>query len=81
MIELYLLEQAIRTERILLDRESARRAASVAWLPSVAPALPGLRRRLALLLLVLADWLAPRPVLSHAHLPGRPHLNGTLHHA
>jgi hypothetical protein len=82
MIELYLLEQAIRAERELLDHESARRAAVLERLAGVAPGgLLRVRRQLALLLLALADRLDPRPVLSTRHGASRPALNGRLHHA
>ena len=82
MIELYTFEQTLKMERQLLDQQSARRASwnerqsATAVHKMVSP-----RRRLALALLALADRLDPRPVVSAAHTPGRPVLNGTLHHA
>ena len=82
MIELYALEQSLKMERELLDRQNARRTAWLEGWPISGAVKPlGLRRRLALLLLALADRLDPRPVISAAHTPGRPSLNGKLHHA
>ena len=82
MIELYLLEQSLKMERALLDQRHARRAG---WLERLSISKPqrtlGLRRRLALVLLALADRLDPRPAISAAHAPRCPTLNGRLHHA
>ena len=82
MIELYALEQSLKMERELLDRENARRTGWLERLSSSATTKPpGMRRRLALVLLALADRLDPRPAISAAHAPRHPSLNGTLHHA
>ena len=82
MIELYLHEQALRLERHTLDQESARRANWLERRSAVKAHRPlGVRRRLALTLLALADRLDPRPPMSATHTPRRPTLNGRLHHA
>lgn len=82
MIELYQLEQTLKMERELLDQQNARRTAWLEHLSTSGAVKPlGLRRRLALLLLALADRLDPRPVISTVHTPRCPSLNGTLHHA
>lgn len=86
MIELYLLEQTLRAERTVLDRQANREAARQATrrerhTSQAVPRLRALRRRLALALLALADWLDPRPAFGSAHRPGQPALNGSAHHA
>ncbi len=82
MIELYSLEQTLKMEREELNRQHLQRAKWLERSPSLAVNLTGgVRRRLAQVLLALADWLDPRPIVAVAHRPGRPSLNGTLHHA
>lgn len=82
MIEVYLLDQTLKMERDLRDQQHAQRAG---WLERMSPSEgsrpPGVRRRLALALLALANWLDPRPAISAAHTPRHPSLNGRMHHA
>ena len=75
--ELHRMEQRLRDDRHRLlatwrEREPRRPAMSL---------LGGTRRWLARALLLLADRLDPRTVVSLPHAPGSPALNGTLHHA
>ncbi|MGE3908396.1 MAG: hypothetical protein AB7K36_03525 [Chloroflexota bacterium] len=82
MIDLYTFELTLKMERQRLDQESARQAARQQQAGVARPrSALRVRRWLALALLALADRLDPRPVVSAAHLPGRPVLNGTGHHA
>jgi hypothetical protein len=82
MIELYLHSQALKMERELLDKRHAQRAGWVGRMSISKGGKPaGVRRRLALALLALANWLDPRPVISTAHTPRPSALNGRLHHA
>ena len=83
MLDPYTLGEALRLERQLLAERQARESKWVEHLPRSTPgsAFGGVRRLLARALLVLADRLDPRPVLSAPHAPARPTLNGTLHHA
>ena len=82
MIELYLHGQALKLERELLDKQHAQRAAWAERMSILKGGTQlGLRRRLALALLALANWLDPRPVISTVHTPRPPALNGRLHHA
>ena len=88
MIDLYYLERAIKIERELL---ATRHAREVAWfgrtprtVTTTSPiilATAAARRHLARLLLAVADRLDPRAAVSIPHVPARPALNGTLHHA
>lgn len=83
MLDPYTLAETLRMERQILAERQARQAAWAACMPRSVPTntIGGLRRRLARALLVLADRLDPRSVVSVPHLPDRPALNGTLHHA
>jgi hypothetical protein len=88
MIELYAMEDHLRTERESLARRHARDAV---WIESqrrsFAKARPAMdagrfmRRRLARTLLALADRLDPRTAVRVPHAPARPALNGTLRRA
>jgi hypothetical protein len=83
MLDPYTLGETLRMERQILAERHAR---EVRWRehPSQSRAATSsghLRRRLARLLLALADRLDPRAVVSVPHVPARPTLNGTLHHA
>ena len=83
MLDPYTLEETVRLERRILAEQLARQSAWVEHLPrrSRISAIAELRRRLAWALLLLADRLDPRAVVSVPHVPTRPALNGTLHHA
>ena len=83
MLDPYTLGEALRLERQLLAARQARDIAWMEYLPrnSTGSAFGRVRRRLARVLLVLADRLDPRAVVSVPHVPARPRLNGTLHHA
>ena len=73
----------LRLERQILAERQAREIKWLEHLPrsTSRSTFGGVRRRLAQVLLVLADRLDPRAVVSVTHLPARPTLNGTLHHA
>jgi hypothetical protein len=83
MLDLFNHEESLRFERELLDRRHLRWATWKEREPRRRPASRpgGVRRRLAQVLLLLADRLDPRAVVSVPHLPASPTLNGTLHHA
>ena len=83
MLDPYTLGEALRLERQILAERQAREIWRTEHLPRRASlgGFGGVRRRLARALLVLADRLDPRAVVSVSHLPARPTLNGTLHHA
>jgi hypothetical protein len=82
VIDLYSLEQTLKMEREELNRQHLQRATWMERSPIVAVSpTGGVRRRLALALLALADRLDPRAIVAVAHTPGRPTLNGTLRHA
>ena len=83
MLDPYTLGEALRLERQLLAERQARELRWMEQLPRGAGggAFGSMRRRLARALLVLADRLDPRVVVSVPHVPARPALNGTLHHA
>ena len=84
MLDPYTFEETRRLEQRLLDRRHHRLAVWREGSPRRMPGnlLGGTRRRLARLLLILADRLDPRSVVPHLpHVPGRPSLNGTLHRA
>jgi hypothetical protein len=83
MLDPYTFEEVVRLERRILADQLARQSTWVDHLPrrSRISAMVDLRRRLARALLMLADRLDPRAVVSAPHLPARPTLNGTLHHA
>ena len=83
MLDPYTLTEMLRLERQLLAERQARQAR---WAEQMMPATSGsamisVRRSLARALLALADRLDPRAVVSVPHVPARPTLNGTLHHA
>ena len=83
MLDPYTLTETLRLERELLAGRQARQAK---WTERMAPSSTGsafsvVRRHLARALLALADRLDPRAVVSVPHVPARPALNGTLHHA
>jgi hypothetical protein len=82
MLDTYALEETLKLERELFNRRQARRALWLERMPvpvSSGP-LSTARRRLARVLLALADRLDPRAVVSVPHMPAAPRLNGTLHH-
>ena len=83
MLDPFTLEEALKLERQILADRLARQAKWVDHLPRRGRnnAIGELRRRLARALLTLADRLDPRAVVSVPHVPARPALNGTLHHA
>jgi hypothetical protein len=83
MLNPYPFEEILRTEQELLDQRNLRRARWHEREPRPAPfaLMGGARRRLARLLLVLADRLDPRAVVSMPHVPASPALNGTPRHA
>jgi hypothetical protein len=83
MLDPFTLEDTLRMERRLLDARLAREARWMEQMTAGKPgsAFAGARRRLARTLLMLADRLDPRAVVSVPHVPARPTLNGTLHHA
>jgi hypothetical protein len=83
MLDPYTLTETLRLERQLLAERQARQTTWEQHLPRPGriSRFSGLRRRLARALLVLADRLDPRAVVSVQHVPARPALNGTLHHA
>jgi hypothetical protein len=83
MLDPYTLGEALRLERQLLAARQARELKWMEHLPrsSAGSAFGRVRRRLARALLVLADRLDPRAVVSVPQVPSRPTLNGTLHHA
>jgi hypothetical protein len=83
MLDFYAFEDTHKIEGELRERcarrhahwtESSRRLAS-------NESGIGFRRRVARALLTVANWLDPRPAVSVPHVPSRPALNGTLHHA
>ena len=83
MLDPYTLGETLRMERRILAEKHAR---EVRWREQMARCRAGggagpLRQRLAQMLLTLADRLDPRAVVSVPHMPARPTLNGTLHHA
>jgi hypothetical protein len=80
---MYAFEDALKLERKLLDERLERRATWQEQMPRKGSGsnVGGLRRRLARALLMLADRLDPRGVVGVPHVPTRPALNGTLHHA
>jgi hypothetical protein len=83
MLDSYAFEELYRMDRELLDQQNKRRSA---WLereprPASVSLVGGVRRRLAQVLLLLADRLDPRTVVNVPHVPASPALNGTLHHA
>ena len=83
MFDPYTLGETLRMERHMLAQRHAR---EVGWREHLARERSARtsgepRRRLARLLLTLADRLDPRAVVSVAHVPGRPSLNGTFRHA
>lgn len=83
MLDLNTFEHTRRLERNVQDRQNHRRAL---WLEREPPrrslhVTSGARRRLAQVLLWLADRLDPRAVVSAPHLPAAPSLNGSMHHA
>ena len=83
MLDPYTLGETLRMERRILAEKYAR---EVRWREQVAVSRArggagSLRQRLAQMLLALADRLDPRAVVSVPHMPARPTLNGTLHHA
>ena len=83
MLDPYTLGEALRLERQILAERQAREIWRTEHLPRRASlgGFGGVRRRLARALLVLADRLDPRAVVNVPHVPARPALNGTLHHA
>jgi hypothetical protein len=83
MLDFYAFEDTLRLERELREKHRQRHAiwAERSRELTVGQGRGSLRRSLARVLLVLADWLDPRPVVSVSHVPARPALNGTLHHA
>jgi hypothetical protein len=83
MINPYAFELMLKLEQQILDERQARQAAWRAYLPrgSAVSPLAGVRRTMARLLLLVADRLDPRAVVSAPHVPAAPALNGTLHHA
>ena len=83
MIEIYVLERTLKLERELLTRRHERQAVVLERLPrrSATSISATVRRRLARVLLALANRLDPRGVVSVPHAPSAPALNGTLHHA
>jgi hypothetical protein len=83
MLDPYTFEEVVRLERRILADQLARQSTWIDHLPRKRPisAMVSLRRRLARVLLVLADRLDPRAVVHVPHAPARPTLNGTLHHA
>jgi hypothetical protein len=83
MLDSYTFEEIHRLEQILLDQRNTLRAAWREREPQRASvsALGGVRRRLAQALLLVADRLDPRAVVSVPHIPSPPSFNGTLHHA
>jgi hypothetical protein len=83
MLDPYTLEEALSIERQILSKRQERQAI---WTERVSPgtgvsAILIVRRRLARALLALADRLDPRAVVRVPHVPARPAMNGTLHHA
>jgi len=83
MLDPYTLTETLRMERELLAERQMHEARRLEHLQHLhqASAIGDLRRRLARALLALADRLDPRAVVSVPHVPARPTLNGTLHHA
>lgn len=83
MLDPYTLTETLRMERELLAERQMREARRLEHLQRLhhTSAIGDLRRRLARALLALADRLDPRAVVSAPHVPARPTLNGTLHHA
>ncbi len=83
MLDPFTLGEALRLERQLLAERQARETTWMEHLPrsTAGSAFGTVRRRLARALLVLADRLDPRAVVSVPHVPARTRLNGTLHHA
>jgi hypothetical protein len=83
MLNPFVFEEILKMEQNIRDDQLARQAALREQMPRRASgdSLAGLRRGLARLLLVLADRLDPRAVVSVPHVATRPALNGTLHHA
>ena len=83
MLNLYAFEEIMRLERTLLADRQAREAVWMERVPrhTSGSALGSARRALARVLLTLADRLDPRAVVNVPHVPARPSLNGTLHHA
>ena len=83
MLDLFNHEESYRLERQRLDERNLLRATWHEREPQRRPSSlsGGVRRRLARVLLFLADRLDPRAVVSVPHLPAAPTLNGTLHHA
>ena len=83
MLNLYAFEETHRSEQQTRERKHLLRAR---WLerepprPSSSP-VSAARRRLARALLLLADRLDPRAVVTVRHLPTAPALNGTMPHA
>ena len=83
MIDYYAFEDSHKIDREMRERDLRRHAL---WAEHArhraAIRSPGRwRRRLAQVLLALADRLDPRPVVRARHVPHRPTLNGTFHHA
>ena len=83
MLDPFTLGDALKLERKLLDERLARQAT---WTEHRVPSTVGssfssVRRYLARALLALADRLDPRAVVTVPHMPARPTLNGTPHHA
>jgi hypothetical protein len=83
MLDPHTLTETLRLERQILAERQAREIRWMEHLPCNASvgAFGGVRRRLARALLMLADRLDPRAVVNVPHVPARPALNGTLHHA
>ena len=83
MLDPYTLTETLRMERQILAERQARELRWMEHLPRSASVntFSGMRRRLARALLMLADRLDPRAVVNVPHVPTRPALNGTLHHA
>lgn len=83
MLDVFNHEESYRLERQILDERNLLRATWHEREPRRRPAnrLGGVRRQLARVLLLFADRLDPRAVVSVPHLPAAPTLNGTLHHA
>jgi hypothetical protein len=83
MLDPYTLGETLRMERRILAETHER---EVRWREQVAFSRARgsaglLRQRLARMLLALADRLDPLAVVSVPHMPARPTLNGSLHHA
>jgi hypothetical protein len=83
MLDPFTFEDIFKMERQILAERQAREAVWMERMPrNVSVGTVGtLRRRIARALLLLADRLDPRAVVSVSHVPAGPALNGTYHHA